>query len=45
MYIVNLLIYHITTQEHQSFMDLSFSKDKVTNWVEWHPTIKGPLNT
>ena len=30
-------------QEYQSFTDLKFSKDKVINWIEWHPVIKGVI--
>ncbi len=32
-------------KEYQSFADLQFSKNKVITWVEWHPTVKGVVNT
>ena len=28
-------------KEYQSYTDLSFSKDKIITWIEWHPTMKG----
>ena len=28
-------------KEYQSYTDLSFSKDKIITWIDWHPTIKG----
>ena len=28
-------------KEYQSYTDLTFSKDKIITWIDWHPSLKG----
>lgn len=30
-------------KEYQSYTDLTFSKDKIITWIDWHPSLKGKL--
>ena len=31
-------------KEYQSYADLTFSKDKIITWIDWHPSLKGRIH-
>ena len=31
-------------KEYQSYTDLTFSKDKIITWIDWHPSLKGRIH-